>query len=321
MKIIPVFLPYLGCETRCVYCNQKIATGSENIQTPIEVRKFLNKAYKNINGDFLIGFYAGTFLNIPEKLLKNYLTNIPKNKDLLGIRLSTTVGSVTQEKIDILKKYFKNIEIELGIESMDKEVQIEANRIYVSPKMLNEKINLLRKNNIEYFIHLMTGLPKDSSEKFLKTARIIAKTRPLGIRIHPTIVLKDTKLQKLFNEGKYIPQDLYIAAELIAKSVDIFKKKDIKITRLGLFPDLSLQKKGNVIAGPFHPAFGSIVYSFYYRNILEKRFTKEGNYTIYSPDNIKSYINGFKRINHEYFSNKGIHFTVKKGKRLLVKNI
>ena len=175
--------------------------------------------------------------------------------------------------------------------------------------------------DISLHLHLMTGLPAEKPLDLLNTARFAISLMPAGVRIHPLIVLKDTQMEEMFRKGEYSPLSLEEAARRTARVLPYFIKSNIPITRFGLFPDEELVKKGSVIAGPFHPAFGSVVWSIYYRYLLAKRIgSAKGAFTVYAPDKIIHHLIGFKRENISHFNSLGIKLTFKKGLRFQVRH-
>ena len=63
---------------------------------------------------------------------------------------------------------------------------------------------------------MMTGLPGDSPEKSLETARRIAALKPDGVRIYPTVIVRDTALFDLWQAGRYKEHSVEDAVEHIA---------------------------------------------------------------------------------------------------------
>ena len=63
----------------------------------------------------------------------------------------------------------------------------------------------------------MTGLYADDNESLERTAKKIIDIKPDTVRIYPTITLKNTYLEKLFNDKKYIPNSLETSIELCAE--------------------------------------------------------------------------------------------------------
>jgi histone acetyltransferase (RNA polymerase elongator complex component) len=61
MKILPLFLPYCGCKTRCIFCNQEILNGNELIFDKHEIPSILKNSISGIGDDFQIAFFGGTF--------------------------------------------------------------------------------------------------------------------------------------------------------------------------------------------------------------------------------------------------------------------
>lgn len=85
--------------------------------------------------------------------------------------------------------------IELGVQSLDEQVLISSEEdlfTYVSTVLL------LKYNNMVFTLGLqmMVGLPNDSEEKAIYTAREFVKIKPDYVRIYPVLVIKDTKLEK-----------------------------------------------------------------------------------------------------------------------------
>ena len=103
-----------------------------------------------------------------------------------------------------LKKYGVTT-IELGVQSLDEDVLKKSNRghsvddVYIA-------VNLIRQYGFNLGLQMMTGLPGDNDEKAINTANKIIDLNPDFVRIYPTLVLKDTKLEEMYQSGEYIPQ-------------------------------------------------------------------------------------------------------------------
>ena len=89
----------------------------------MEVHTYLKKAFATVSEKVLVGFYGGSFLNLPIKKIAEYFHSIPDNHYFYGVRISTTFQSIKEEKLSILTKWEKNIEFELGLETLNNQVQ------------------------------------------------------------------------------------------------------------------------------------------------------------------------------------------------------
>ncbi len=105
----------------------------------------------------------------------------------------------------------------------------------------------------------MVGLPGDGPESFAATVGKTIALRPDMVRIHPTLVLKDTPLAEKFQSGEYSPLSLPEAAELCRNALRAFARAGIPVIRLGLQTTREMEEPGAIVAGPFHPAFRSLV--------------------------------------------------------------
>ena len=113
---------------------------------------------------------------------------------------------------------------------------------------------------------MMTGLPGDTEEKSLSTAREIISLQPDGVRIYPTVVVRDTALYELWQRGLYREHTVEDAVRLCAKLLPLFEAAGIPVIRLGLNPTEELSG-GGAAAGAYHPAIGELVRS---RTLREK---------------------------------------------------
>ncbi|WP_448378829.1 radical SAM protein [Fervidobacterium sp.] len=276
-KIYPVFLPNLGCKTRCVYCNQAIMTGETipNIDKIAEELAFVTHIDE-------IAYYGGTFTGLKWELMEKLLSirpDIPK-------RVSTRPDAIDENIVEFLKK--SNVKtIELGIESIDDEVLFHSGRNY-SKHDIFRAISLL-KDNFEIIAHLMTGLPKDSREKDLESVRLLINEGIRNFRIHPTIVFRNTALEELLEKGLYKPQTLEEATLVVAEMVIIAEGNDGKVIRIGYHIPQSQLKF--VVAGPYHPSFGDLVRSRIIRMIVERFEVKHIAYSRRFTSWVKGYGN------------------------------
>ena len=122
---------------------------------------------------------------------------------------------------------------------------------------------------------MMVGLPESTTVDEINTAKQLIKLKPKMVRIYPVLVIKNTKLQKDYNEGKYKTLTVTQAVEVCKELVKLFVKKHIEVIRIGLQPTDTITNpdndKSEVVAGPFHPAFRQLVESgMWYDVIVEK---------------------------------------------------
>src|SRR5690606_13592399 len=106
---------------------------------------------------------------------------------------------------------------------------------------------------------MMVGLPRDTFEKSLYTCREFIKLSPDCVRIYPTLVVKDTFLEKQYSQGIYKPLSIDEAIKQVAIFLMLFYTNNINVIRVGLQPTDNIQMGKDVVAGPFHPSFRQLV--------------------------------------------------------------
>jgi radical SAM enzyme (TIGR01210 family) len=264
--IIPVFLPHAGCPHRCVFCDQAAITG-ENPSLPSResLRKQVNSfiAFKSKQRkEVQIAFYGGNFLGLAEKTVKTLL----KEADAFvqagkvdRIRFSTRPDTIDAVRLNWLK-VFPVAAIELGVQSMDDGVLALSNRGH-TVQDTEKAVGLLRENNYQIGMQLMLGLPGDDEARAIKSAEKAAALSPDFVRIYPTVVLKNSPLARLFQKREYVPLSLEAAVSLTKKLYRVFESRTIPVIRMGLQASQDLDAGAAILAGPYHPAFGQLVYA------------------------------------------------------------
>ncbi len=262
--IIPVFVPHVGCPNDCVFCNQRRISGAVRPITPEEVsRAVCEGAAITPNGvERQLAFYGGSFTAVPAaeqiallEAAQPYLAD----GTLSSLRLSTRPDTIDMETLQRLRRYGVKT-IELGAQSMDDAVLILAGRGHTAAQVA-EAARMVKDHGFELILQMMTGLPGDEDgEASVKTAKEIAALCPDGVRIYPTVIVRDTALYEQWLAGSYREHTVEDAVQLCARLVPIFEEAGIPIIRLGLNPTEDLSG-GDAVGGAYHPALGELVRS------------------------------------------------------------
>ena len=277
--IIPVFVPHLGCPNDCIFCNQKSISGQKKNITKEEAKKIIDVFLENIKDKEAkkeIAFFGGSFTgineDIQEELLQTAYEYIEKGQ-VDSIRISTRPDYINKEILKRLKKY-KVKTIELGVQSSNDYILGRANRGHTF-KDVEKASKLIRWYGFNLGHQMMVGLPESTRIDEINTAKALIKLKPKMVRIYPVLVIKGTKLEKEYNEGIYEPLSVVQAVEICKQLVRMFTDKKIEVIRVGLQNTDEIcnpqNKESEVVAGPFHPAFGQLVESsMWYDAIVEK---------------------------------------------------
>lgn len=260
---IPIFIPELACPHQCVFCNQEKISGIENAPAPNEISNIIDTWLSTIdyaNSYVEVAFFGGSFTGIPIDLQEDYLKSVApyiKENKIKGIRLSTRPDYINQNILDLLNRYGVT-SIEIGAQSLNEEVLKMAGRghsiedVEIASKLINE-------NGFELGLQMMLGLPYDTKERSISTAKKIIKLGAKTTRIYPTLVIEGTALAKQYKEEKYKALSIEDAIDWTKDIIMLFENANLKILRTGLHPSEEFEDNKSLLAGPYHPSFKEMV--------------------------------------------------------------
>ncbi len=308
-SIIPVFVPHLGCPNDCVFCNQRrisgqqLPAGPETVKNAIErAAAFLPKGEKR-----QLAFYGGSFTAIPvaqQLALLDMAKHYMQLGEIQSIRLSTRPDAIDEVVLDRLESYGVET-IELGAQSLDEAVLLLSGRGHTAADV-EKASRLIKARGFKLILQMMTGLPGDSMEKDIETAKKIIALSPDGVRIYPTVIVRDTALYDMWQAGAYSEHSVEDAVQVCAELLPLFEAAGIPVIRLGLNPTDDLSG-GDAAGGAYHPALGELVKSRILRHKAEALLNgiAPGSSLIIEVDRGRiSQMTGQKRCNTEYLKEK-----------------
>ncbi|MBU8850219.1 MAG: radical SAM protein [Desulfobacterales bacterium] len=283
--VIPVFIPHSGCPHQCAFCNQTIIT-SQKSRVPDKtvihqiVKQYLH--YKGNREQVELAFFGGNFLGLaPETIIQllDLIQPYIQEKKIDGIRFSTRPDTITQQMLDLIMQY--NISaVELGVQSMNDEVLSKSRRGHTGMDTI-KAIHLLKEYPFKIGIQVMVGLPGDNEDSLFESTKKVVQLAPDFARIYPLMVLKGSLMEQWYSKGRYHPLSLDETVRLVKKMVQIFKAANVDVIRMGLQASDIMEDESMVLAGPWHPAFGHLVLSGLFYDMVCNKIDK-------SPDLLKS---------------------------------
>jgi histone acetyltransferase (RNA polymerase elongator complex component) len=301
--IVPIFIPFQGCPQRCVYCEQEKITDQPvqpldraAVEHTVEVA--IRSARYNPGRGREIAFYGGTFTRLPlEKMVDLLRMVVPYIQRRLfdSIRISTRPDAVDAERLKVLKK-FSVLTVELGTQSMNDQVLALTKRGHTAEDTVRA-VRLLRKFGFQVGIQLMPGLPGDSEITFRETVEKVVRLRPDMVRLYPTLVIRGTELADWYKGGKYQPLQLEEAVSICKRSCKRLEGAGVPVIRMGLMSAPSLMEKGQIVAGPWHEAFGHLVRSEIHFEKIRSYLPKNGEFAqirLQVPPTEVSLVKGYK---------------------------
>jgi histone acetyltransferase (RNA polymerase elongator complex component) len=274
--IIPIFVPHKGCPNDCIFCDQKKISGQTDEMTPDKIREIADTHLSTAGPEAFveIAFYGGSFTAIDKEQQEEFLRqawSYIETGRVSEIRISTRPDRIDEDILDMLKRYGVRT-IELGVQSLDDDVLRSSMRGHDS-QAVYRSASLIKETGFRLGIQIMTGLPGDTREKCLETARKVVALSPDLVRIYPVLVIRGTGLEKLMTKGEYRPQTLEEAVDLCSEMLRLFEDNGINVIRVGLQSTEKIREGigSDVLAGPVHPAFRQLAQAKVLLKRIEER--------------------------------------------------
>lgn len=253
---VALFVPHLGCPHDCRFCDQRTIAGVTAPTAPSDVTAACERALETLSDGVTaqIAFFGGSFTAIDRDEMCALLEAAQpflQTGRFDGIRVSTRPDAVDDEVLAVLKAYGVTA-VELGAQSMDDRVLRAVSRGHTAADTV-KAATLIKAHGLSLGLQMMTGLPCDTDEGAMRTAKALAALKPDTMRIYPTVVLKGTALASDFEAGRYQPPTLDETVALCARLLTFFEhEQHIPVIRLGLHDGEALKTK--VLGGGYHPA-------------------------------------------------------------------
>jgi len=187
--------------------------GTSNGASPLEAQieegiQFGRKRYGAEK--FIIYFQAYTNTYAPVEELKGKYDTVKKFEDIVGIAIGTRPDCINEEILALIQSYTQDYEVwlEYGLQSIHNKTLEFINRGHTYEDFLKAVAMTRKRPKIKICAHVIIGLPKETKEEMLETARALGQLKLEGIKIHPLHIIKGTKLEELFNTNLYKPLEI-----------------------------------------------------------------------------------------------------------------
>jgi uncharacterized protein len=197
-------LGYFGC----VYCNSRGSGSGEALRSKSitdqlnEGKSYLSKRYKAKK--FLAYFQSFTNTYAPLPVLQKIYQEALSVQDIVGICLGTRPDCVADEVLDYLSDTAKEhlVWLEYGLQSAHNRTLDRINRKH-SVKDFCAAVERTRARDLPICVHVILGLPGESRDEMLDTARFLASMDIQAVKIHLLYVIRGTELERWHTAGQY----------------------------------------------------------------------------------------------------------------------
>jgi len=191
----------------CIYCDGRGSRLRQvgplpSVAEQIRRGKEYYKKHRNA-GKFIAYFQTFTNTYAQIEKLKELYDEALAGEDVIGLSVGTRPDCVADGIIELFQDYTRerHIWLELGLQSIHEKTLRLINRGHSAAAFL-EAVHRLSGSNIHVCTHIIVGLPGETREDILETARAIATLPIHGIKIHSLLALKGTVIGDLYEKGE-----------------------------------------------------------------------------------------------------------------------
>lgn len=255
----------------CIYCS-KSGSGEYAGNPKDDLIKQFNKVKNIMHQKWpkakYIGYFqarTNTYSNLNN--LKEKYETILNLENVVGLSISTRPDSISKECLDYLEELNKKtfLTVELGLQTIHEKTTKLINRCH-DLKCFDDMVKKLKERNIFVVAHIINGLPYETKEMMIETVKHLNALEIDGIKIHMLSVLKNTPLEKMYQENPFhlLSKDEYV--DIVCEQLEYLNPK-IVIQRLTGDP-----MKEDLIAPDWLPKKINVL------NSIDKEMVKRNSY-------------------------------------------
>lgn len=243
----------LGCPNRdgtkgsggCIFCSAKksgdfAGDPCDDIKSQFNyIKEKMHKKWPE--GLYIPYFQAGTNTYAKTEILRNMYYTALEFDNVVGLSIATRGDCITEETADLLYEISKKtyLTVELGLQSIyDRTAEI-CNRCHTYEEFISG-FDMLKKRDINVCVHIINGLPSETKEMMIRTAKTVGKLGIHSIKIHLLHILKGTKLAQMYENNKFSVMSLEEYVDTVCEQLKVLPKEVIiqRVTGDGAKDDL-----------------------------------------------------------------------------------
>lgn len=146
--------------------------------------------------------------------------------DICGISAATRADCIDREKAEFLASLPVPVTVELGLQTAHDSTAELINRGHSFADFV-EGFSTAKAAGLRVCVHIINGLPGEDEQMMMKTAELLGKLRPDGVKIHLLHVIKGTKLAEMFLAGNYTPLTMQEYIDITVRQLELLPQETV----------------------------------------------------------------------------------------------
>lgn len=185
-----------------------------------DMKKRMSEKWRD--GKYIPYFQAHTNTYAPAEVLRARFEPVLKKPDVVGLSIATRADCLAPDALEYLSELNDRtyLIVELGLQSVFDETGRRVNRCHSCAEFL-EGYEKLRRLGINVCVHLIDGLPGETADMMVESARAIGRLRPHCVKLHLLHVLRGTAMERELRRGTLRPLERDEYADIIIRQLEV----------------------------------------------------------------------------------------------------
>ena len=198
-------------------------------------------AAKNKGGKYMAYFQAFTNTYAPVEHLRRLYTEAMAPDDVVGLAIGTRPDCLGADVVALLAELnrVKPVSVELGLQTIHEASAWYIRRGYET-EVYYDAVRRLKAAGIEVVTHIILGLPGETMDMAVETAKAAVQAGTDGVKFHLLHVLRGTDLERDYLDGKFQCLELEEYARWVRACLEVLPEHIVvhRITGDGAKKDL-----------------------------------------------------------------------------------
>lgn len=228
----------------CTYCSSSGSgdfAGDPSLDIHRQFEEIKAMMTNKWEGKYIAYFQANTNTYAPLSHLKTLYESALSEKDVIGLSIATRADCISEEIADYLKELSEKtyLTVELGLQTIHDKTGERINRCHSYADFL-KGYNMIKERGIPVCVHLINGLPGETHEMMVETAREVGKLNPDFVKLHLLHIIKGTKIAEEFERGEFSLMTLPEYVSVICDQLEVLPQETViqRVTGDGKKEDL-----------------------------------------------------------------------------------
>lgn len=192
----------------CIFCSAS-GSGDFSESAELDIDSQIEQAKMRIAGKcrckrFIAYFQSFTNTYGDLITLRRKFLTAAKRDDIAAVSIASRPDCFGSDVLEIIKEVnaIKPVWIELGLQTSSEKTAALINRGYALGEY-DRTVDRLKELGVHIIVHMIIGLPGETKKDMVSTARYIADSGVGGIKLQLLHVLKNTVIEKMYNNSEF----------------------------------------------------------------------------------------------------------------------